>query len=133
MENIIKILLVDDDPDIIKALKIILENQKYNVITANNKADGFKKAKEEKPDIAILDVMMDSMHDGFELSRELREDPEFKNLPIILLTAIDSQTGVNFKSAFGNTDMLPINAYIEKPVSPHNLLTEIKTLLSKKS
>lgn len=125
-----KILIVDDDPDIRKAVQVILENQNYTVISAYNKDEGLKKAKAEKPDLFILDVMMDTMSDGFDMSRELRTMPEFKKTPIILLTGIDGKTGVNFKSAFGNTDMLPVDAYLEKPVSPHILLNMIQNLLS---
>ena len=126
-----KILLVDDDPDIVKAVQVILENQNYIVVSANSRVEGLKKAIDEKPDLFILDVMMDAMSDGFDLSRDLRQVAEFKNTPIILLTGIDDKTGVNFKSAFGNTEMLPIDAYIEKPVAPHVLINEVAKLLSK--
>ena len=129
----IKILLVDDDPDIIKAVQVILENQHYTVVSANNKTDGLQLANAQKPDLFILDVMMDAMSDGFDLARDLRKVEVFKNTPIILLTGIDEKTGVNFKSAFGNTDMLPVDAYIEKPVAPHKLIQEINKLLSKKA
>jgi len=129
----IKILLVDDDQDIIKAVQVILENQQYQVISANNKADGLKKAIDEKPDLFIFDVMMDAMSDGFDLSREIRQIEEFKTTPIILFTGIDDKTGVNFKSAFGNTEMLPVDAYIEKPVAPHKLIQEVEKLLAKKA
>jgi CheY-like chemotaxis protein len=128
-----KILLVDDDQDIIKAVQVILENQNYTVVSANNKADGIQKAMTEKPDLFILDVMMEAMSDGFDLARDLRKIEEFKNSPIILLTAIDDKTGVNFKSAFGNTDLLPVDAYIEKPVAPHKLINEVDKLLSRKA
>lgn len=132
MESV-KILIVDDDPDILKVIRVILENQHYTIVSANNKEDGLEKAKAEKPDLFILDVMMESMSDGFDLSRELRKIDEFKNTPIILLTGIDGKTGVNFKSAFGNTEMLPVDAYLEKPVSPHILLNKIEKLLSTKA
>jgi len=128
-----KIVIVDDDKDILKALRVILENENYLVFDASNKKDGYEKIKSEKPDLAILDVMMDTMQDGFDLSKDIRKIPEFKNLPIILLTGIDNETGVSFKSAFGITEMMPVDAYIEKPILPNILLTEVKKLLSKKS
>ncbi|MFH2141226.1 MAG: response regulator, partial [Bacteroidota bacterium] len=103
-----KIVIVDDDKDIIKALRVILENEKFEVHDASNKNDGYEKIKAEKPDLVILDVMMDTMQDGFELSKDIRKLPEFKNLPIILLTGIDTETGVSFKSAFGITEMIPV-------------------------
>lgn len=131
MENI-KVLIVDDDPDIINAISMILKNRNYNVVTAGNRAEGIKAAKAEKPDLIILDVMMDTISAGFDMARDVRNDENIKHLPIIMLTAIDDKTGVNFKSAFGNTEMLPVDAYIEKPVAPHILLSEIDNLLNKK-
>lgn len=126
-----KILIVDDDLDIVKALQIILENQNYHVITAHNKTDALKLAKEENPDLAILDVMMTTSQEGFELSRELRKEPRFRNLPIIMLTSIDTKTGVNFKSSAGENDLIPVNAYIDKPAHPHIILEEVRSLLAK--
>ncbi len=127
-----KILIVDDDVDLIKSLQAILENQQYDVVTALNKKEGMEKARSEKPDLAILDVMMETTQEGFEMSRELREEPEFKNLPIIILTGIDVETGVRFKSAVGDEDMIPVDGYIDKPVAPHILIEEIKKLLEEK-
>lgn len=129
----IKILLVDDDPDIIKALQIIMENQGYEVVSANNKTDGLKLALDENPDLAILDVMMTTSQEGFELSRDLRKEPRFRHLPIIMLTSIDSKTGVNFKSAAGEDDLIPVNSYIDKPAQPHLILDEVKRLLKNDS
>jgi len=128
-----KILIVDDDPDIIKALEIILESQQFEVVSAKTKAEGMSKILAEKPDLLILDVMMEEISDGFDLSREIRSHNEFANIPIIMYTAIDQTTGVNFKSAFGQTDKLPIDAYLEKPVTPTLLLAEVNKLLHRNS
>ena len=125
-----KILIVDDDIDYTLSLRAILENQHYDVITAINKTEGMEKARLLKPDLIILDVMMDRIQEGFEMSRELRKEPEFKSLPILMLTSIDSVTGVGFKSAAGDEDTIPVNAYIDKPVEPQVLLAEIRKLLS---
>lgn len=124
-----KILIVDDDPDIIRALQLTFEDQGYEVISAKNKVNGLQMAKNENPDLAILDVMMSTSYDGFELSRELRKEPNFKNLPIIMLTNIDKKMGVNFKSAANIDGLIPVNAYIEKPSHPRLILEEIKKLL----
>jgi CheY-like chemotaxis protein len=126
-----KILIVDDDPDIVKTLTAILENQKYEVISAMNKADGLDKLTKEKPDLLVLDVMMETMSTGFDMANEIREIEEFSKIPIIMLTAIDEITGVNFKSAFGHTGMIPVDAYISKPEAPHMLVSEVEKLLSK--
>ncbi|MBN1252030.1 MAG: response regulator [Bacteroidales bacterium] len=84
-----KILIVDDDIDVINIVKTILDNQGYTVLTANNKTEGLKKAKEEKPDLAILDVMMSSHFEGFELAEELTKSEEFKNMPVLMQTSIE--------------------------------------------
>ena len=84
-----KILIVDDDVDIINVLQTILENENYTVITANDKTEGLKKAKEEKPDLAILDVMMTTQYEGFEMAKELKENEMFSSMPVIMQTSIE--------------------------------------------
>ncbi|MCX6230663.1 MAG: response regulator [Bacteroidetes bacterium] len=84
-----KILLVDDDIDIITTLETILTKKGYNVITANNKVEGMKKIKEEKPDMAILDVMMTTQYEGFEMAKEINDDKSLDDMPVLMLTSID--------------------------------------------
>ncbi|MBN2662423.1 MAG: response regulator [Bacteroidales bacterium] len=83
-----KILVVDDDIDVINIIETILSNQGYQVITANNKTQGLEKLHSEKPDMAILDVVMTTLFEGFEMAKEIRQNPDFKNLPILLQTSI---------------------------------------------
>ncbi len=90
--NTQKILIVDDDVDIINVMSTILENEGYEVITANNKEEGFELAKAEGPDMAILDVMMTTHYEGFELAESFVNDPVFKNMPILMQTSIDILT-----------------------------------------
>lgn len=90
--NVKKILIVDDDIDIISVVKAILEKEGHEVITASNKIDGFKKAWSEKPDMAILDVMMTTHYEGFELAKEFSQNPEFEKMPVLMLTSIDVLT-----------------------------------------
>jgi len=126
-----KILLVDDDPDFILAVQAILENNNYQVIPALNRKEGMEKLEEEKPDITILDVMMEQPNDGFEMAREIKEDNSYKDMPIIMLTSIDGMTGINFKAAMQSKDWLPVDAYLEKPVEPDTILEEIQKFLPK--
>ena len=84
-----KILIVDDDIDIITAVQSILKAKGYEVITANDKVEGLAKIASEKPDLAILDVMMTTPYEGFELAKELVENPAMKDLPVIIQTSID--------------------------------------------
>ncbi len=84
-----KILIVDDDIDVITVLSAILTREKYEVVTAGNKAEGLEVARREKPDLAILDVMMTTRHEGFELASEFSKDAQLKKIPILMQTSID--------------------------------------------
>ncbi|MHC4571848.1 MAG: response regulator transcription factor [Planctomycetota bacterium] len=125
-----KILIVDDDPDLTKALQVTLESERYTVVTAADRAEGMEKIKAEKPDLIILDVMMSTWQDGFEMSRELKKDPQFKDMPILILTAVRARTGLNFKSSAGDPIWLPVDGYLDKPVEPEQLITKVKALLT---
>ncbi len=89
METKKKILLVDDDVDVIAIVETILENEGFEVITALNKTEGLRKAQEEKPDMAILDVMMTTHFEGFELADTLVNGAEFKDMPVMMQTSIE--------------------------------------------
>jgi CheY-like chemotaxis protein len=88
MKNTKKILVVDDDVDVQNIIKTILTNEGYNVIIASGKKEGFELLKSEKPDLAILDVMMSTKFEGFELAKQIRDLAEFKNLPLLIQTSI---------------------------------------------
>ncbi|MHC4728222.1 MAG: response regulator [Planctomycetota bacterium] len=128
-----KIMIVDDDPDYINVVKTILEREKYTVVTAGDKTEGMEKIRAEKPDLAILDVMMNAWQDGFEMSRQLKKDPQFKNMPVLMLTAVENRTGISFKSTAGDPTWLPVDVFLDKPVEPEVLLSEVKKLLSNKA
>jgi len=87
-----KVLIVDDDSDVINVVETILKTQNYEVITACNKKEGLLKARTEKPDVAILDVMMSTHYEGFELAQEILGDPQLKRLPFLIQTSIDVLT-----------------------------------------
>ncbi|MFX0199836.1 MAG: PleD family two-component system response regulator [Candidatus Hodarchaeota archaeon] len=127
-----KILIADDDPDIRESLQAILESQQYTVVMAVDKEDGMEKIKAEKPDLAILDIMMSTWEDGFKMSRELKKDPQFKDMPILMLTGIKSEIGIDFKATVGDPAWCPVDAYLEKPIEPDILLAEVAKLLSGK-
>ena len=125
----LKILIIDDDPDLTEVLKIILTKANYKVSTASNKEEGMEKIATEKPSLIVLDVMMSTWQDGFEMSRELKNDSEFKHIPILMLTSITEKTGVEFESSAGNRTWLPVDGFLSKPVDPKVLLAEIEKLL----
>jgi CheY-like chemotaxis protein len=124
-----QILLVDDDPDQRLTLKLPLEAAGYAVAEAASLEEGTKAVKKVKPDLIILDVMMDTMTSGFQLALAIHSpDPksefkEFKNTPIIMLTAIHSKTPMHFRP---DEDYLPVDEFLEKPVEPDLLLATVR-------
>jgi CheY-like chemotaxis protein len=128
-----KILIVDDDQDLTNAMKIVLESEQFTVLSAASRTEGMEKIRNEKPDLIILDVMMNTWSDGFEMSRELKQDPLFKNIPILILTAVKEKSGIDFKSTAGDPEWLPVDGFLNKPAEPQVLLAEVKRILSQKA
>lgn len=114
-----KVLLIDDDEDLVEATKIVLESCDYQVVTAHNGTDGMAKAKEEKPNAIVLDVMMTHKTEGFDTARDLRADEETKGIPIIMLTAVNQEVPWKFDA---DSVWLPVDKFVEKPIQPDELL-----------
>ena len=125
-----KILVVDDDQDIRDSLRAVLESQQYSVMTAADFEEAKEKMKTEKPDLFILDVMLNTRKDGFDISRALKNDPQFKNTPILMLTGVKQQTGIDFKVMAGDPTWCPVDGFLDKPVKPDILLAEVERLLT---
>ena len=127
-----KILIIDDDPDIVEAMKVVLEGRNYLIESAKNGEEGLKKAKSCRPDLIILDVMMETMDKGFDVARELKKDKDNKGIPILMLTAIKERTGLGFENEAGDRDWLPVDDYCDKPLKPGELISKVEALLAKK-
>lgn len=123
-----KILIIDDDIDLVEVLRIVLEKHGYNVIDAQDGERGFALIGREKPDLVILDVMMRTEDEGFVIAEKIRSMPEIANIPIIMLTAVVQQTGYQYNK---NDETLPVDEFIEKPVMPDTLITYIEKYLGK--
>jgi DNA-binding response OmpR family regulator len=123
-----KILVVDDDPDLVESVTMILESKNHEVIQAYGGVEGLEKAKAEKPDAIILDVMMPDK-DGYEVCKELKGDPEYSDIPILLLTAVVSQIP---NSAYTSRMGMETEAddYVDKPVEPGELVKLVERLLA---
>lgn len=132
MEKRAKVLIIDDDPDFVESIKVVLESQ-YEVAMASNGREGLRVVREEHPDAIILDVMMTRGDEGFEVSRELKRDPKYKHIPILMLTAVQGRTGFDFQSVAGDEAWLPVEDYVDKPVPPSELLARIEKLLERRS
>ena len=128
-----KILIVDDDQDIRDSLQVFLEGQQYTVTTAADRAEGMERIKAEKPDLLILDVMMSTWQDGFEMARELKKDTQFKEMPILMLTGIKGKVGIDFKSTAGDPTWCPVDGFLDKPVELDILLAEVEKVLSQRA
>jgi CheY-like chemotaxis protein len=126
-----RILVIDDDPDITEAMTVVLENKGYEVCSAQHSAEGMARLKETKPDLIILDVMMRTSQEGFELSRTLKNDADYKDIPILMLTAVKDKTGLDFKAEAGDSSWLPVEEFLDKPVKPDVLLEKVQNLISK--
>ena len=129
-----KILMIDDDINLVDVVKMVLEAKDYLFYTAHSAVEGLEKIKECNPDLIILDVIMEDFVAGFRVVSELRTsgpDSEFSaysKIPILMLTSVTTKTNVNFSEKVG-TALLPVDAFIEKPVKPGHLLAKIEELL----
>ena len=129
MEKKAKILLIDDDVDLVETTKTILESKPYEVIVAYDGDEGLQKAREENPDLIILDVIM-PVKDGFTAAEQLKKDPQLSKIPVIMLTAFATKGGeTSIPVSRGFT--LEAEDYIEKPVSPEELLTRVEKHLKR--
>lgn len=123
------VLLVDDDPDFIEANSIILNASGFEVLTASSGAEGLRKVEEEKPDVVVLDVMMENTDEGFSVARKIRKQLK-SNIPIIMLTSVAQATGYTFKPK-EHPDFFPVDQFLEKPVPPTILVDKIREALEK--
>ena len=118
-----KILVVDDEPQLVDALKMRLEANSYDVLTAYNGHEGLEKARREKPDLIILDLILPKI-DGYKVCRMLKFDNEYKNIPIIILSARAQETDKKMGAEVG------ADAYITKPFELEVVLKKIEKLLA---
>ena len=127
-----KILVVDDDIDVLEALTMILERRGYQVITAQDGIEGLACLKAEKPDLMILDLLMPKM-DGFGVLKELREPrwSEFSDMPILILTSVREEASRRRYELETGLE-LDVDDYVEKPVSPDVLLERVGRLIKKR-
>jgi CheY-like chemotaxis protein len=127
-----KILIVDDDDDLVLALRMVLESANYVVERAANGAEGLEKMRASLPDLVLMDVMMANPLDGYYTTQEISEDPQLRQVPILMLSAI---TSTQYVSSFPTDQYLNIVEFISKPIEPETLLEKVENALkgSKKS
>ncbi len=120
-----KILIVDDDPDMVEAARIVLEKEGYAVESASSLDTGLKKFEEARPDLLILDVMMQEPDDGLRFARQVRRGGS--KLPILILTSVNRAMGLHIDK---DEEMVPVDEFVEKPVDPVALVGKVKQLLA---
>jgi len=123
-----KILIVDDDLGYVRSIRAVLESREYTVEAAHNRESAMEKIKETKPDLILLDIMMDRLDDGLTICYKLKHDPELRKIPILTISAVTEKTGFKFSPATDG-QYFEADDYIEKPVKPSELLKRIEKLL----
>lgn len=126
-----KVLIVEDDPDDMKAILTTLQGAGYETKQASNETDALEKVSQSPSDLILLDVMMEHLDGGFRVCQNLKEDQRTRNIPIIILTAVSKQMGIPF-SPKTDEEYLPADAYLEKPIDPEKLLSTVEDILASK-
>ena len=128
-----KILVIDDDPDTVLAVRMCLEDAGHEVLEAPGGKEGLAQLRRERPDLIILDVMMETQTEGFQLALKLHNpDPTsewaaYSDIPILMLTAIHSTTPLRFEP---DIDYLPVELFVDKPIDPEALISKVEWVLS---
>jgi len=124
-----KILIVDDDPVFVEATKAVLESKDYQVSTAYDGDEGLQKVQDERPDLIVLDIIMPTK-DGFTVCEQLKSDPAFLEIPVLILTSFAEKKG---ETSIPVSEGLTLEAedYIDKPVLPDELLSRIEKMLKR--
>jgi DNA-binding response OmpR family regulator len=123
-----KILIIDDDEDLLLALQIALEAHGFDVQTATTSRQGIAKILSAEPDLLILDVIMETEYEGFEVARTLREKYHRRELPIVMLSAIHTVKEVPYRFA-PDEEYLPVDIFLDKPIKPDALVRTIREVL----
>jgi DNA-binding response OmpR family regulator len=123
-----KVLIIDDDPLFVKSSTAVLEAHGYEVDSAQGGEEGLAKMREQKPDLVLLDVMMDWVLDGVSVSRQMMHESALQQIPIIMITSIRSS---EYRDTFPQDEYLHINSWLDKPCSPDVLVAEVASVLER--
>jgi CheY-like chemotaxis protein len=123
-----KVLVIDDDADIREIVKLTLQDA-YELREAGSAMEGEEVLKGWTPDLILLDVMMESSTAGFDVARAIKGKPGLAGAKILMVTSVDKELGIDFQSAAGDPDWLPVDGYLVKPIDPGDLRRKITALL----
>ena len=121
-----KIMIVDDDPDVVEGCRLVLEREGHEVSSAGSRAEGMRILESFVPDLLILDVVMEQPDDGFAMAQQLRK--QNFSAPILMLSSINKVTGMKYDRS---EPMTPVDAFEEKPISPSRLIEQVNLLLKR--
>ena len=122
------VIVIDDDPDILEATRVILEGAGFAVETAATGKEGLDRIRRGGIDCILLDVIMARDTEGFQIAQDLKADAKTANLPIVLLTSVLQKTGFEF-SPETDKDYMPVEAFLEKPVDPKRLIETVRSVM----
>lgn len=125
-----RVLIVDDDPDLVETTGILLKANGYEVSSAANSAEAYEQVQKHRPDLILLDIMMRTRSEGVWFSEKLRADPALRDIPILALTGVNRDPDVVLKplDPEKDGDYFPVDGLLDKPVEPARLLSEIARL-----
>jgi len=125
------ILIIEDDRDLVNSLRIVLESKEYIVRAAYNGKEGYKRIEEKPPDLIILDVMMATDTEGFDLAYKLKNNPKYQNIPIVMVTAFQKKMAEEGPDRFQHIlgESWPVSHFLEKPIDPEKLLSVVEEIL----
>lgn len=133
-EKVKKILLVDDDIDLLEQHKFLLESKGFKIVTAENSEDGWTVFKKEKPDAAIVDLIMEEHDSGFILCHRIKRDPNGKNIPVFILTSATYITGFKFSaSTKEEKEWINCDAILTKPIVEDELVKKLEAFFEVKT
>ncbi|MBS0010730.1 MAG: response regulator transcription factor [Bacteroidales bacterium] len=130
-----KILIIEDDPDLVAAMKTMLENKGFTIATAYDPDEGMEKLKQTLPDLIILDVMFGFKAEsrGFDFAQAIKSDKNYSFIPILMLTAVNVEHPDFGFSPESDGEYLPVDAFLDKPVRSEELIGKVKELLQQKT
>jgi len=125
------ILIIDDDRDLVESIRIVLESKDFQVRAAHNGKEGYRIIQEKAPDLIILDVMMATDTEGFSLAYKLRNNPTYREIPIIMVTGFTRRMAEEGPEKFQHImgENWPVTQFLEKPIDPEELLAIIEDVL----
>jgi CheY-like chemotaxis protein len=129
MEEKPKILIIDDDPDVVFAVTAMLEASGFEALSAKTGIEGLERVRLDRPDLILLDLMIESHDTGFQVAKQIKGDPTTRRIPIIMVSAVRAKTGFGFEQP-RDGHWMKTEAFLEKPYEPQVVIAKIRETLA---